>query len=58
MQESFDPIIDTSTDTDLLPLMVQARQYFEWDYKNMHTLLLRHKVCEWVGAGVGGGGEG
>lgn len=44
LQESFDPIMDLSTNTDLLPLMIYARQYGEWDYKNVHVMLLRHKV--------------
>jgi hypothetical protein len=44
LQESFDPIMDLSTNTDLLPLMLYARQYGEWDYKNVHVMLLRHKV--------------
>lgn len=43
LQESFDPIMDLSTNTDLLPLMIYARQYGEWDYKNVHVMLLRHK---------------
>lgn len=41
--ESFDPIIDIGSGVDLLPLMVFARAHGEWDYKNVHTLLLRHK---------------
>ena len=36
--------MDLSTNTDLLPLMIYARQYGEWDYKNVHVMLLRHKV--------------
>ena len=43
LQESFDPIIDLSTNTDLLPLMLHARQYGDWDYKGVYTLLLRYK---------------
>ncbi|KAL6783931.1 hypothetical protein ACKKBG_A04060 [Auxenochlorella protothecoides x Auxenochlorella symbiontica] len=43
LQESFDPIVDMVTGADLLPLMLHARSHREWDYKGMHTLLLRHK---------------
>lgn len=42
LKESFDPIIDYSTNRDLLPLMLYARQYGDWDYRNVYTLLLRH----------------
>ena len=41
LKESFDPIIDYSTNRDLLPLMLYARQYGDWDYRNVYTLLLR-----------------
>jgi GNAT superfamily N-acetyltransferase len=43
IQASFDPIIDMSTSpaTDLLPLMLHARAHGEWDYRNVHVLLLR-----------------
>lgn len=50
-QESFDPIMDLGSNTDLLPVMLYARRAGEWDYSNCLTLLLRHKV-----GGVGGGG--
>jgi Tify domain binding domain len=43
LQESFDPIIDLSTNTDLLPLMLYAQQYGDWDYRGVYTLLLRYK---------------
>lgn len=43
LQESFDPIIDLSTNTDLLPLMLYAKQYGDWDYRGVYTLLLRHR---------------
>lgn len=43
LQESFDPIIDLSTNTDLLPLMLNAEQYRDWDYRGVYTLLLRYK---------------
>lgn len=58
-QESFDPIMDLSTNTDLLPLMIYARQYGEWDYKNCHVMLLRHKVrCARCATGPGAGASG
>lgn len=44
LQESFDPIMDLASNTDLLPLMISARQVGEWDYSGMYTLLL--KYCE------------
>ena len=44
LQESFDPIMDLASNTDLLPLMISARQAGEWDYSGMYTLLL--KYCE------------
>ena len=58
LQESFDPIMDLGSNTDLLPVMLYARRAGEWDYSNCLTLLLRHKVG---GCGrrmwcVGGGG--
>lgn len=43
-QESFDPIMDLGSNTDLLPVMLYARRAGEWDYSNCLTLLLRHKV--------------
>ena len=43
LQESFDPIVDLSTGTDLLPLMLYAHQYGDWDYRGVYTLLLRYK---------------
>lgn len=42
LQESFDPIMDLSTNTDLLPLMINAEQHGEWDYRGVHTLLLKY----------------
>jgi N-acetylglutamate synthase-like GNAT family acetyltransferase len=42
-QESFDPIMDLGSNTDLLPVMLYARRAGEWDYSNCLTLLLRHK---------------
>ncbi|KIY93292.1 hypothetical protein MNEG_14670 [Monoraphidium neglectum] len=48
LQGSFDPIMDAGNSVDLLPLIVYARAYREWDFSNMMTLLLRHKgraVC-------------
>lgn len=44
LQESFDPIMDLASNTDLLPLMISASQAGEWDYSGMYTLLL--KYCE------------
>ena len=44
LQESFDPIMDLGSNTDLLPVMLYARRAGEWDYSNCLTLLLRHKV--------------
>lgn len=44
VQESFDPIMDLGSNTDLLPVMLYARRAGEWDYSNCLTLLLRHKV--------------
>lgn len=43
LQESFDPIMDLGSNTDLLPVMLYARRAGEWDYSNCLTLLLRHK---------------
>lgn len=43
LQESFDPIIEQTTNTDLLPLMLYAQQYGDWDYRGVYTLLLRYK---------------
>eukprot|EP00889_Picochlorum_renovo_P000287 jgi/Picre1/27317/NNA_000286.t1 len=42
LEESFDPIMDLSTNTDLLPLMIHAEQHGEWDYRGVHTLLLKY----------------
>lgn len=42
LQESFDPIMDLSSNTDLLPLMINAEQHGEWDYRGVHTLLLKY----------------
>ena len=42
LQESFDPIMDLASDTDLLPLMISARQVGDWDYSGMYTLLLKY----------------
>ena len=42
LQESFDPIMDLSTNTDLLPLMINAEQHADWDYTGVHTLLLKY----------------
>ena len=36
--------MDLASNTDLLPLMISARQVGEWDYSGMYTLLL--KYCE------------
>lgn len=47
LQESFDPIMDLGSNTDLLPVMLYARRAGEWDYSNCLTLLLRHKVGGW-----------
>lgn len=41
LEESFDPIIDMITRTDLLPVMVASGSYGEWDYSGMYSLLLR-----------------
>eukprot|EP00873_Tetraselmis_striata_P040953 jgi/Tetstr1/461217/TSEL_006354.t1 len=41
LQQSFDPIIDMITRTDLLPVMVASGNYGEWDYAGMYSLLLR-----------------
>jgi len=43
LQESFDPIIEQTSNTDLLPLMLYAQQYGDWDYRGVYTLLLRFK---------------
>lgn len=43
LQESFDPIMDLASNKDLLPLMLYAQQYKDWDYRGMYTLLLRYK---------------
>jgi hypothetical protein len=53
LQESFDPIMDLGSNTDLLPVMLYARRAGEWDYSNCLTLLLRHKVVRlgWAGTG-------
>ena len=51
LQESFDPIMDLGSNTDLLPVMLYARRAGEWDYSNCLTLLLRHKVGGWGGVG-------
>ncbi len=42
LQESFDPIMDLASNTDLLPLMINAEQHGEWDYRGVHTLLLKY----------------
>ena len=42
LQESFDPIMDLASNTDLLPLMISARQVGDWDYSGMYTLLLKY----------------
>lgn len=42
LQESFDPIMDLSTDTDLLPLMVRSQAVGDYDYANSYTLVLWH----------------
>ena len=51
VQESFDPIMDLGSNTDLLPVMLYARRAGEWDYSNCLTLLLRHKVSGVIGHG-------
>ena len=52
LQESFDPIMDLSTNTDLLPLMINAEQYGDWDYRGVHTILLKHRSTPVVAAVV------
>lgn len=41
LEESFDPIVDITSNTDLLPIMVNSESYGEWDYSGMHCVLLR-----------------
>eukprot|EP00878_Enallax_costatus_P036985 GHUV01041667.1.p2 GENE.GHUV01041667.1~~GHUV01041667.1.p2 ORF type:complete len:125 (-),score=48.42 GHUV01041667.1:436-810(-) len=41
LQGSFDPIMDANNNMDLLPLIIQAKAYREWDFSNMLTVLLR-----------------
>ena len=50
LQESFDPIMDLSTNTDLLPLMIHAEQYSDWDYRGVHTILLKYNSIPVVAA--------
>ncbi len=48
LQESFDPIIDVTTQEDLLQRMVYAQPLGEFDFQGMFTILLRHRgapVC-------------
>mmetsp|Transcript_13830 Transcript_13830/g.39159 ORF Transcript_13830/g.39159 Transcript_13830/m.39159 type:complete len:924 (+) Transcript_13830:273-3044(+) len=40
LQQSFDPIMELTTNTDLLPVMVASGTFREWDYSGMHCLLL------------------
>lgn len=58
VQESFDPIMDLGSNTDLLPVMLYARRAGEWDYSNCLTLLLRHKASGSCIAGLLGFGRG
>eukprot|EP00798_Chlamydomonas_sp_ICE-L_P021733 gene21732-28755_t len=48
LQESFVPIIDSSTNEDLLPKMVDASATGDWHFEGMFSLLLKHRgkpVC-------------
>ncbi|GAX73964.1 hypothetical protein CEUSTIGMA_g1414.t1 [Chlamydomonas eustigma] len=51
LQESFDPIIDVTTQEDLLYRMVYAQPLGEFDFQGMLAILLKHKgvpVCAGV----------
>jgi len=50
LEESFDPIVDLSTNTDLLPLMINAEQYSDWDYRGVHTIVLKYRSVPVVAA--------
>lgn len=50
LQESFDPIMDLATDTDLLPLMVMSDAAGDYDYANTYTLVLSHGQAPVVAA--------
>ena len=52
LQESFDPIMDLASNTDLLPLMISAKQVGDWDYSGMYTLLLKYMDTPVVAAVV------
>ena len=43
LTESFDPIMDISTNTDLLPLMIDAAQKGDHDFRGSYSLILRYK---------------
>ncbi|CAG9464154.1 unnamed protein product, partial [Pedinophyceae sp. YPF-701] len=43
LQESFDPIMDLSTNTDLLPIMVQGGSHGDYDYSSVYTMALRFR---------------
>ncbi|KAG1656826.1 hypothetical protein FOA52_008460 [Chlamydomonas sp. UWO 241] len=48
LQESFDPIIDVTSQQDLLPKMIHASTVGEFDFQGMFSILLKHKgksVC-------------
>lgn len=43
LQESFDPIIDTGSGSDLLPAMVNAETAGDYDFQGMYSILLRYR---------------
>jgi hypothetical protein len=49
LQESFDPILDVTTQEDLLYRMVYAQPLGEFDFQGMLAILLKHKyVCSHI----------